>query len=76
METTKEAGGHFGIDLPTQTSKHVTTLHHNEQELKCHRYLVFLWLFVRLFNPSNTELNPICHLLSLLGAAIFSMLAG
>jgi len=26
METTKEAGGHFGIDLPTQTSKLVTAV--------------------------------------------------
>jgi len=49
FETTKEAGGHFGIELPTETSKHVTTVYRNELELKCHRYLVFLWLFVQLF---------------------------
>ena len=53
METTKQAGGHFGIELPTQTSKHVITAYRNGLELKCHRYLVFLWLFVHLFKEVN-----------------------
>jgi len=53
METTKEAGGHFGTELTSQTSKHVTTVYRNELELKCHRYLVFLWLFVHLFKEVN-----------------------
>jgi hypothetical protein len=30
-------------------------------------YVLFNWL-VRAFNPFNAELNPICHLLALLGA--------
>jgi hypothetical protein len=33
----------------------------------------FIWGYV---NPLNTELNPICHLLALLKAHLFSTLAG
>jgi hypothetical protein len=31
---------------------------------------------IRSFNPLNAELNPIRHLLALVGAAILSTLAG
>jgi len=32
------------------------------------KYTIILLLHVSVFNPLNTELNPICHLLALLGA--------
>ena len=33
------------------------------------RFIFYQYLVVLLFNPLNAELNPICHLLALLGGA-------
>ena len=34
-----------------------------------HYYVVFCHLMIHDFNPLSAELNPICHLLALLGGA-------
>jgi len=53
METTKETGGHFGIDSQHKPVNMSQPCIVTKLELKCHRYLVFLWMFVRLFKEVN-----------------------
>jgi len=46
-------------------------MQYKEVEDRCCGYIVETFRFHKsgqLFNPLNTELNPICHLLALLGA--------
>jgi len=67
INTYNQTYTHWHIHTPNAHSilVHVSALH------GCHHQGVFT-----VVNPLNTELNPICHFLALLGARHFSTLAG
>jgi hypothetical protein len=46
---------------------HVLTMEPQSKELQCSDHFNIIYIYM-LFNPLNAELNPICHLLALLGA--------